>query len=256
MSASELLDGGFRLFRATLVRCLPWSMLAVLCGQAPRALDVARGRIATGLPPHDAMWWSLTAVGGLLNVLFFGVLLLRQEAIAYGHRDGLRGQLWRLLRGAPGYLLMALIWWAPMILLGAAIGAGWWGTSIALALPAAYLTLAWWFAAYESLLQLRSPLAALRSSRALMRRQWWRTLGVLSISVVVLLVLYALGGIAAVLLAQLLASADLALLSVITTVTLAMVAAIYLPLLVALGHTMYADLLIRQRLGHAAAGGA
>jgi hypothetical protein len=222
-------------------------MLAVLCGQAPRAWELARAQLDSAAPPRGAIWWSLTVAGGLVNVLLFGVLLLRQEAVAYGRSERLNAQLQRFAVLAPRYVLMALIWWAPTILVGVAIAAGWWGTAITLALPAAYLALSWWFAAYESLLHNNSPLASLHSSWSLMRGHWWRTLGVLSISVVVLLVLYALGGIAAILLTQLFASADLALLSVVTTVSLAVVAAVYLPLLVALGHTLYADLLLRQR---------
>lgn len=245
MSASELLDSGFRLFRATLPRCLPWSLLAVLCGQAPRAWELARGQLTTGVLLRDWLWWSITVLGGVLNVLLFGLIVLRQAAVAYSRPATLGAQLHELLSGAPGFVFMAVFWWLPAILVGMAIGAGWWGVALAGAVPALYLAIALWFAAYLRLLEKLSPLASLRTSFQLVRGHWWRTLGVLAISVVMLLVLYALGGIAAVLVTQLFASADLTLLSVITTVVVVLVAAVYMPLLAALGHTLYADLRLR-----------
>lgn len=246
VSASEVLDAGFRLFRGTLARCLPWSMLSVLAGQAPRALEMLREGVAAPPSQKDALWWIATLVGGVLNLLLFQLMLLRQQAVAYGVARSLRAEMATVLRGSPGSLLMNLLWSLPFIVLGAAAGATAWGVVLLVALPALWSGVGGMFCNYLRLLDAQAPLAALRGSFRLIAGHWWRTAGVLAVALVILLVLYALGGVAAVVLTQLLAAADVALLSVITTVLVVVVAAVFLPLLVALGHTLFADLRLRR----------
>ena len=249
MNASEVLDAGFRLFRVTLPRSLPWSMLAVLLGQAPRALDLLRNTAAVTLSHKDPLWWGVAAAGGVLNLLLYALILLRQQTVAYATPRSLRGDLLQALRALPAFLLISLLGGLPMLLVGLAAVAGWWGMALALLVPALYLTVAVWFAAYLRLLQQRQPLAALADSIRLTRGWWWRTSGVLAVVLVVLLVLYALGAVVAIVLTQLFATADVALLSVVTTVVVVVVAAFFLPLLGAIGHTLFADLQLRRAAG-------
>lgn len=246
MAAGELLDSGFRLFRAALLRCLPWSMLMVLCGQLPRALDLLRNTAATPLGGKDALWWIVMLAGGLFNLLLFALIVLRQQTLAYAAPRPLTKEVALVLRRAPAFVLLGLLCGVPFAVAGVAAATANWGVALLLALPATWFALASWFSVYTFLLDRRGPLAALRDSLRLVRGRWWNTAGVLTVALVVLMVLYALGAVIAMVLAQLLASTDVALLSVITTVVVVVIASIFLPLLAALGHVLYADLQLRH----------
>src|SRR6266700_2685475 len=43
-SVGEILDSAFRIFRATLVKCLPYAIAAVIAGLLPNIYDLATGR--------------------------------------------------------------------------------------------------------------------------------------------------------------------------------------------------------------------
>src|SRR6185437_11895272 len=84
-SIGEVLESGFRLFRATLGHCLPYGALLVIAGELANFYDLFSGR----LPPetlehaleHDRTWWTWYEIGIAIFLLLWGALLLRQDAL-------------------------------------------------------------------------------------------------------------------------------------------------------------------------------
>src|SRR5947207_11721681 len=60
-SVGEILDSAFRIFRATLVQCLPYAIAAVIAGQLPNIYYLVSGRnMLQGLAGfRDPVWVTL-----------------------------------------------------------------------------------------------------------------------------------------------------------------------------------------------------
>src|SRR5436190_17045022 len=85
LMTGEVLDAGFRLFRAGLLRTLPYSGLAVLVFELPAALSMFYlpglrvGSGSTFLVVHEhTLFW---VIASLLGAALAGVITLRLEAI-------------------------------------------------------------------------------------------------------------------------------------------------------------------------------
>src|SRR5579863_5315102 len=86
LSVGEVLDLTFRIYRATLVRCLLFAACGVLAGQLPNIYTLARGRpLAHGgmdllrAQMQDPAIGTLYLVGALLTAVFYAAVLLRQR---------------------------------------------------------------------------------------------------------------------------------------------------------------------------------
>ena len=56
-SVSKLLEAATTLFRATLLKCLPFAMVGVLCLEIPNFYWVASGHtLAYGMPVNSTYW--------------------------------------------------------------------------------------------------------------------------------------------------------------------------------------------------------
>src|SRR5579862_6657350 len=74
----EVLDAAFVIFKVTLVKCLPYGLLAMVAGQLQSIYDVATGR---PLGSHDAGWWSFFGLGTLAMIALWSAVVLRQKAV-------------------------------------------------------------------------------------------------------------------------------------------------------------------------------
>src|SRR6266481_4680433 len=99
-SVGEILDSAFRIFRATLLQCLPYIYY----------LATGRGAVAR-IPAliHDPVWWTLYVLGYLIAVVLWSAVLLRQYAIATGGPVATGAELATGLRRLPGMVLLGIL---------------------------------------------------------------------------------------------------------------------------------------------------
>jgi hypothetical protein len=266
LMAGEMLDAAFRLFRASLLRCLPYSGLTVLLMQVPTlyatlaasgspAMRVTRfaGRPAvTNSFPDDRTLVHLVVL--LFGVLLIGALTLRMHAVSRGVRPRFRTEIPTALRRWPAAIIAttgALVF--PLILAFAAslvssmmpgevllvLGAPLlWPTAIlAPALPAFWC---------DGL----GPFAAIARSVRIGRRGTWRLVGAMFTTLCIVLVFYVLCAIAVALLSPALGSADLVVIAVVTSLLWIVFGAIGVPFVLAVLVVAYEDLKLRDAERH------
>lgn len=205
----DVLQIAFRLFRATLLRSLPWSLLAVLVGHLP-ALAA----------PHTAFALSLTLLAGLINLWFWLLIALRQCNDQPLAADIL--QAVHLLPRALGVIAASLV----IVLLGA----------VALLLPGVYLAVACWPAFAVLVLEQSGVRASIDRSVQLVRGHWWHTTACLLVGLFLIFGFFVLGGLAGFALGDRLPS-------VLVT---SLLAAFFQPLVAALGISQVRALVARH----------
>src|SRR5215469_13651919 len=87
LSVGEVLDLTFRIYRATVGKCLLLAGFGVIAGQLPSLYMLARGRPLMMAPTaaqdllaqmRDPALWALYLVGAVLSAVFAAAVLLRQ----------------------------------------------------------------------------------------------------------------------------------------------------------------------------------
>lgn len=232
-SIAEVLDLGFRIFRASLIRCLPYGVLSMLASQLVSIYTIASGR-PPGSMTTDPVLGVWFAVGLLLSLIFNTTLVLRQAAIVSGNRTDTATELRVALRRLPELIAMA-------ILTLLALGVG----SALLILPGVYLMIGLVFTWQALLLVPLSPLKAMRYSLRLTRGYWWRTLLILTVAVAVLLVFYAAGLAVAMIVMPFAGGADVALVTSISSAVIVAMNVVGAPFLWALMLAAFGDLQAR-----------
>ena len=117
-----VLDGGLRLFRASVLHSLPYAAVAALAGQLPAAYDVAAGRPLRGFGSSDPLWWVVYVLATGLSFVMWSAVMLRQQRIVEGRRAGTVAELRDACRRLPA--MVALV--APLgvgLLAAAQLGA-------------------------------------------------------------------------------------------------------------------------------------
>jgi hypothetical protein len=253
LMTGEVLDASFRLFRASLLRALPYSGLAVLALEFPAlyawSLGV-RGAPAGTLGDREII--LILAV--LFCALLFGVISLRLHAVSRGLRPRFRTEIATAFRRWPMSLIAMLaslglpialvILWNPLTvilpwpaLLVCALPLLWPSALLAVALPAFWC---------DGL----GPFAAIAHAFRVSRRRTWRMIGALFATACVVAVFYGLAAVLLGLLGQLVGRADLFLLSTIQSMAGVVVGAFGVPFVLAMLVVANEDLKLRaQRRG-------
>jgi hypothetical protein len=169
----ELLQTAVRLFNASLLKCLPLSMMAVLFASMPNIYWSATGHPVTLYGPFDATFRLLSLVGIALGLWLFSAMMLRQRAVALRAPVLLLEELRAALVRAPVLLLSALLADAAM-LLGALL----------LLLPGIFLMVCWMVLVPVVMFEQAGPTAALLRCVQLVRPVWWHACTALVIAMV------------------------------------------------------------------------
>ena len=95
LMTAEVLDAAFRLFRAGILRCLPYSGLAVLVLELPTLYSTFLIHSRQRRPARDSAIFRLIgyATVFLLSVALLGVITLRLNAVAQGLRPRFRREI-------------------------------------------------------------------------------------------------------------------------------------------------------------------
>jgi hypothetical protein len=176
-SVSMLLNAASTLFRATLLKCLPFAMLAVLCLEVPNLYWVASGHtLSFGMPP-DTGYWVLAYLASAVTVFIVSAMMLRQRAMASGTTiDSLAA-----LKAAVHRLPVVLLGW---ILAQLSLFVGF----TLLVLPGIFLLVCYLVLLPVLLFEDLNPYAALVRCVQLVLPRWWKVLATIVIAVLVALI--------------------------------------------------------------------
>ena len=257
----EVLDAAFRIFGATLLKCLPYATLGVIAGQLPTLYDLSRGRplAQPNFLSHarDPLWVALYIVAILISLVLASAVIMRQYALVTGRPASAGEELARSVRRVPGMILIGLLVGLTIFpaaltaglarAAGASIGAAVFGLLfLVLLVPASWLLVRWSCSWTVYLLGERSPVASISHSWQLTAGSFWRLSLIYTIAVVLIGVLYVLSGIVGGVVALLLARGDVAVFTAATTVVVVLLGAVATPFYWGLALAVLGDLSVRR----------
>lgn len=202
-TVGEVLDLAFRIFKVTLIRALPYGIVAVIAQQISSLYNF--GRVA---PAHAAPAQTIFAnpvvgstsfvVGVLLALLAWSSMLLCQRSIVEHRRTSagveLGAALRRMVAFVPATLLVLVFVAGDFALLWALPPAYRTGARIALLVVSFYLAILLSCTWPAVLLGGLGPIAALRQSVRLVWGNWWRLTLIYMVSAIIVLVMAILLG--------------------------------------------------------------
>ncbi len=250
-SIGEVLDTAFRIFRRTLLACLPFGVLASVSSQLPYIYTIATGRPQTALGIFDPLWWAFDWLGVLIWLFFVSIIILRQAAGASGRRLGVRESLAAALRRLPaliGLVLLAvavgILCASPLALLPRAylmVGGG-----VAL-VPAIFFAVYIFCATFAVLIGEKGVFGSVRQGFYLLRGNWWRTATIYATGFVIVMVFYILATVLAVVLLSVTGGDDVAVFTAMSTVTVGAMSTFGIPFYTSVGLALYGDLESRRQ---------
>ena len=193
LGVGEVLDLAFRIFKATLVRGLPYGICAMIAGQLPNIYDLGSGAARQPFGGGRPAWVALFLLGVLVTLIAWSALLLRQQAIIEHRPTRSKSELAATLRRLPSFVATTLL-----VLL--AVGAGF---AVLLVVPRPYrgvavgtllalssyvgvlLSCAWPAVLFAG----EGPAGALRHSVRLVWGNWWRVASIYAVGAAVVLVI-------------------------------------------------------------------
>jgi hypothetical protein len=174
---SDLLGTAARLFRATLLKCLPLGMLAVLCALLPNIYWTATGHQISFRAQYDLNFNLLTVLGTAIELWLLSAMMLRQRAIALGAPVNAGAEL-RLATGRLPIILLS----AVLATISVAVGL------LLLVLPGIFLAVCYLVWLPIVLFEGAAPWPALVRSVRLIRPLWWKALAALVIAVLLFVI--------------------------------------------------------------------
>ncbi len=246
LMTGEVLDAAFRLFRAGLLRCLPYSGLAVLVLELPTLYS-------TFFAPEQSFSVHLLAslIVLLLSAALLGVITLRLLAVSRGQRPRFRAEIATVLRRWPNALIATIAALGlPLLLIG--LGPLLNNVLPTVALLVVAVPLLWPTALFVVALPAfwcdgLGPLAAIARAVRISRRQSWRVAGALLATVCMIAVFYVLSAIVVGMLSPMLGRADLFLIATVKSMLSLVVGAFGVPFVLAVLIVAYEDLKLRDR---------
>jgi hypothetical protein len=254
LMTGEVLDAAFRLFRAGIVSCLPYSGLVVLVLAFPQLYRtfVVPGALGKGLTftiPHFLLVSSIVVLG--LSAALLGLITLRLDALARGARPRYRAELLIALKRWPTAVLatafafgfpVALWWLRPAFsnvlpneaLTFAAVPVLWPASFFVLTLPAFWC-------------EPRNPFGALAQAVSISLRRSWRMFGAMLASLCMATAFFVFGTMMVWMLSPLFGRPDLFLISTIESMLYLVVGAIGVPFVVAVLIVAHQDLKLREQ---------
>jgi hypothetical protein len=248
LMTGEVLDAAYRLFRAGLLRTLPYSGLAVLVLELPTLYGTFfRG----GAERFAGERTVILALALLLGVALLGVITLRLRAISRGLRPRFRTEIATVLRRWPAAVLATVAAFGFPLLLAAVASYinPMYGTIVLLVLVVPIL---WPSALFVVTLPAfwcdgLGPIAAIAQCVRVSRWRTWRMVGALLATACMVAVFYVLAAIVVAMLAPMLGRADLFLISAVSSMLWLVVGALGVPFVLTVLIVAYEDLKLRDQ---------
>jgi len=246
----EVLDSAVRIFKATLLKVLPFSVLATVAGQLQNIYIILSGRNIRPFSNSDPGWWAVYLLGTVVGAALINAIIVRQAAIATGSESAGMPALKEGLRNVPAVVLMGIvmavlvgIWFVPLAVIPAAYRS--WSGAL-LAVPAFYLLVLFLCSWPARLVDRKGPIESLRYSAHLVRGNWWRTVMVYLVVLTMIIVLSVTAGLIVGVLTQLVAARDLAVSTAVSAVMVVASGAVFVPFVSSMSLALYGDLRSRK----------
>ena len=239
----EVLDAGFRLYRASLLRALPLSAPLVIASQWPTFYDTLRGTLGEPLLQKGALWWSIYLLAAAFGAWMAGAMLVLQSQLDSRDSYTLRQDLLTTLPRVPGAVAVTLIVSALLIapvLLALSGMLPIWGVLL-FALPAIWLTVRLALAVPLYWCEGLDLLAALARSFALVRGRFWRLVAIVIVALTVTLIFFFMLAMLSAVVAPLIGLSDIAVIGALQAVVAVVVGAVAAPLATALSIMVLRD---------------
>jgi hypothetical protein len=273
-SIGGVLDTMFQLYKATLVKLLPLSLLMAVANSPPSIYAFVRGSALDPANPAAMLatftspgYWAAVLVGWLAVTWTSAAGMLKSASIGAGNEVSAGTALQRSLGRVP-WLVIAVILYILVIGLLALFAmvpyrlmAGVSVSSIAvsslLSLPCLIVAIALVLFTPVCLLDNKGPIGALAGSRRLVWGNWWRTLAILTVGGIIIFVFYLIAAalIGAVLPIVILSgSENAAMVGMLSTLLIGVLVSLLMtPFFSALFLSLYWDLKLRKEGGDLAA---
>jgi hypothetical protein len=250
LMTAEILDAAFRLFRAGILRCLPYSGLAVLVLELPTLYSTffapAFGD-ALVIPHVTLASYGLVFV---LSVPLLGVMTLRLNSLAQGMRPRFRTELSSALKRWPaGLLATAFAFGYPLLLL-------WLRPALLNSLPGTALVFVavpflWPAALFLAALPAfwcdgLGPFAAIVRALRISIRRSWHMFGAILATACMVMVFFVLSTVIVWMMSPLFGRADLFLIATVESLLYLVVGAFGAPFVLAVLIVAYQDLKLRE----------
>jgi hypothetical protein len=268
-TAAQVLDSGFRVFKASLVRCLLFGAIAMIAGQLPNIYSLAIGQPFDAYLRGEPVSIALAIIGSIATVYFSGVMLLRQREVAQGQRRSTRAELAHAFRRLPTFLCVTIV---ALAAAGAAaflviavsmfaVFKGGWADWLfqsmnpvvldvllgLLAVPLVWLLPGLVVAVAVSVLTESGIFSSLRQGVSLVVGSWWRTMVTFTVWGVLLVIFNFITVIIVVMSMPLVGANDLPTTTAGTQVVFVALRALGLPFLVAVVLVVYGELQVRRQ---------
>lgn len=250
-SIGGVLDTSFQLYKATFVKMIPLSLLMVLAGSLQYIYMFSQGgNPADPFAMVNMMqswgYWLTTLAGMVASTWILSAAYLKIGAIGRGDDLGIGSALQASLTRLPAMVVMLLLF-----ILAIMIG------SILLIIPGIILMVSLALCFNTGLFENKGPVAALSESHRLVWGNWWRTLVILTVGVIVILVIYLIAGLIIGIVAPLLVvggAEDVLLFTMVSSILVGLLMGLLVtPFYISLAISIYWDLKLRKDGGDLAA---
>jgi hypothetical protein len=256
LSVGEVLDLTFRIYRATVGKCLLFAGFGVIAGQLASIYTLARGRPllkATTVQDlivqlRDPELWALYVVGGVVSALLYAAVLLRQRAMIGDGAIG--GEIAAAARRLPAIIgLGVLVMLGGVALFLPALVTS--GALRALLVLAAIIALCYGIVAVSCaqttlIIDGAGPAASLARSWRLTSGSFWRLSVIYTVGFIILVVLYMVAAAIAGFVAGALGRGDFAIATAFADVVVVALGAFATPFYGALWLAVLGDLKVRK----------
>jgi len=250
LSVGEALDLAVRIFRVTLVKCLPYGLLMMVVGQLPNIFNLVTAGPHAQLGQETAAWWLLEALGTLGALWLMTAMFLRQRSIAQGRTAATGAELVEALRRLPGTvalflaaMLVSVLLLAPVAMVPEAYRPS---GLLLVAVPLTYLSIALSCAWPAQVLAGQSAAGSIGYSLRLVSGNWWRVATVYTVALAIAAVFYSVATVIVLLVASVLGTLDLAVVTAVATVSFTAISAAAAPFAGAVMLAVLGDLQVRR----------
>jgi hypothetical protein len=251
-SIGGVLDTTFQLYKASVIKLIPLSLLLVLgsCLQyiymAARGANPGDPTAMLGMATSWGYWLSVVA-GFIASTWISAATYLKVAAIGTDRDLGIGAALGASLPRVPAVFLM-------MILFMLAVGIG----LVLLIIPGIILAVSLLLCYPTAMLDDKGPVSALTESHRLVWGNWWRTFVMLTVGIIILAVIYTIVAMVVGMIAPFLlvggGADDLTLYAFVSVVLIFVFLSLLLtPFYISLGIAIYWDLKLRKDGGDLAA---
>ena len=189
-SIGGVLDTTFQLYKASVLKMIPLSLLVVIAGSPQSIYMFTQGGLSTTDPTAmlsmmgSPGYWLATVLGSIASMWMISAAYLKIGAIGTGGDLGVGAALQQALPRLPTVVVMVILFAIALV-----IGA------ILLIIPCLILMVSLGLCFNTALFEGKGPVDALSESHRLVWGNWWRTAAILTVGFIIIFVIYLIAGV-------------------------------------------------------------